>query len=353
VWSDPRKPSKVDGGKSLEFMLIHEKLPQGAIYPQITQAPTTYADFLNAFRGGHTIDDNLGAMTIAATLQARMLEIAIASGHLKKMRGAASPNESLADIFLTKAGAELIQTAVDRKFCEMAVAEARKSIAEDDGRPHPYVGVVIVKDGKILATGFRGESGKGDHGEYCALKKVNEADVQGATVYTTLEPCSERNPPKKSCTERLVNAKVARVVSGSADKDESVYGHSTLVEAGIEIGFFPHDLMQELLVLNKKWSDSRRAKQGIPPANDTPPLASVSYYKLGTSMADNTHFFVRPPKDVGGFYTVEDAGKTVLVHARTLDEIAIAWHGMDDRKRIVEKLVRQSAGSSDQRLNLT
>ena len=66
-----------------------------------------------------------------------------------------------------------------------------------------------------------------------------------------------------------------------------------------------------------------------------------------------TYFFVKPPADAGGFYTVEDATKTVLAHARTLDEIAIAWHGMDDRKRIVEKLVRQSAGSSDQRLNLT
>ncbi len=107
-------------------MLIDKKLPQGDIYPQITQAPTTYADFLNAFRGGHTIDDNLGATTIAATLQARMLEIAIASGHLKKTRGTASPNESLADIFLTKSGAELIQDFFDRAFCEGAIAEARK-----------------------------------------------------------------------------------------------------------------------------------------------------------------------------------------------------------------------------------
>jgi hypothetical protein len=128
--------------------------------------------------------------------------------------------------------------------------------------------------------------------------------------------------------------------------------HSTLVEAGIEIGFFPHDLMQELLVLNKAFNDSRREKQGIPPANNTPPLANVSYYKLGTSMADNTHFFVRPPKDSGGFYTVEDADKTVLAHARTLEEIAIAWHAMDDRKRIAEKLVRQGSGSSHQLLNL-
>ena len=334
-------------------MLILKKLPQGHPYPQITQAPiNNYADFLNFFRGGHTIDDNLGATVIANTLQARMLETAIASGHLKKTRCIAIPDEFLADISLTKSGSQLIQTTLDREFCELAIAEARKSSAEDDGKPHPYVGVVIVREGQILATGYRGESGSGDHGEYCALKKLNGADVQGATVYTTLEPCSARNPPKKSCTERLIDCKVARVVSGSADKDESVYGHSTLVEAGIEIGFFPHDLMQELLVLNKKWSDSRRAKQGIPPPNDTRPLANASYYKLGTSMADNTHFVVRPPKDASGFFTVEDAAKTVLAHARTLEEIAIAWHGMDDQKRIVEKLVRQTSGSSNQLLYL-
>jgi len=335
-------------------MLIRDKLPQGHIYPQITQAPiSNYADFLNYFRGGHTIDDNLGATVIANTLQARMLETAITSGHLKKTKCMAIPDEFLADISLTKSGSQLIQTTLDVAFCELAVAEARKSIAEDDGKPHPYVGVVIVKDGKMLATGYRGESGSGDHGEYCALKKLNEADVQGATVYTTLEPCSTRNPPKKPCTERLIDGKVARVVSGSADKDESVYGHSTLVEAGIEIGFFPHDLMQELLVLNKTWSDSRRAKQGIPPANNTTPLASVSYYKLGTSMSDNTHFFVRPPWTDGGFYTVEDAVKNVIAYGRTIAEIAIKWHKMDDEKRIVEKLVRQSAGSSHPLLNLS
>jgi len=41
-------------------MLISKPLPQGAIYPQLTQAPvTSYTDFLNFFRGGQTIDDNL------------------------------------------------------------------------------------------------------------------------------------------------------------------------------------------------------------------------------------------------------------------------------------------------------
>jgi hypothetical protein len=49
-------------------MLILQKLPQGHPYPQITQAPiSNYADFLNFFRGGHTVDDNLGATVIAAS----------------------------------------------------------------------------------------------------------------------------------------------------------------------------------------------------------------------------------------------------------------------------------------------
>jgi hypothetical protein len=110
--------------------------------------------------------------------------------------------------------------------------------------------------------------------------------------------------------------------------------------------------MQELLVLNKKWSDSRRAKQGIPPPNDTSPLANASYYKLGTSMADNTHLFVRPPKD-GVFYTAEDSAKNVLAHGITIEEIALEWHKIDRQKVIAEKLVRQSHGSSNQLLSLT
>ncbi|MFZ2023572.1 MAG: hypothetical protein WAV06_17655, partial [Terracidiphilus sp.] len=141
-------------------MLILKKLPQGSIYPQITQAPiTNYPDFLNFFRGGHTIDDNLGARTIQDTVQYTMFNTAIASGHLTKLKNMAIPDEFLADIFLTESGSELGQTVFDRKFCEIAVAEARKSIAEDDGELHPYVGAVVVRDGNVLATGYRGETG--------------------------------------------------------------------------------------------------------------------------------------------------------------------------------------------------
>src|SRR4051812_29618163 len=98
-------------------MLIKEKLPQGHLYPQITHAPiATYADFLNFFRGGHTIDDNLGATSIAITPHAEILRIGITSGHLTKAKNLAVPSEALADITLTNLGAELIQTVLDREF---------------------------------------------------------------------------------------------------------------------------------------------------------------------------------------------------------------------------------------------
>src|SRR5713101_5193158 len=89
-------------------------------------------------------------------------------------------------------------------------------------------GAVVVRDGNVLATGYRGETGDGRHAEFCALKKINDdvdnVDLSGCTVYTTLEPCSKRKPPKKPCASRLINAKAARVVSGMPDKDKEVYG---------------------------------------------------------------------------------------------------------------------------------
>lgn len=69
-------------------------------------------------------------------------------------------------------------------------------------------------------------------------------------------------------------------------------------------------------------------------------------------MADNTHFSIHPPDEVGGFFTVEDADKKVLAYARTIEEIAMEWHKLDDHKIIVEELVRQGHGSSHRLLNL-
>jgi pyrimidine deaminase RibD-like protein len=163
----------------------------------------------------------------------------------------------------------------DREFMEMAIQEARKSIGED-GRSHPKVGAVVIKDGRVLAAAHRGELGPGDHAEYTALEKKlpNEA-IAGATVYATLEPCTTRNPPKISCAKRLIERKVKRVVIGMLDPNPNIRGNGMLLlrEHNIEIGFFPPDLMAILEELNRDFTRAQ-SQAGMPlpeqPASSEP-----------------------------------------------------------------------------------
>lgn len=103
--------------------------------------------------------------------------------------------------------------------------------------PNPWVGCVIVTaDGRVF-DGATEEPGR-RHAERVALDAARAAgaDVRGATVYTTLEPCSHhgRTPP---CTDALVEAGVARVVSALEDPDANVggSGFAALRAAGIAV----------------------------------------------------------------------------------------------------------------------
>jgi pyrimidine deaminase RibD-like protein len=144
----------------------------------------------------------------------------------------------------------------DRRFAVMALQEARKSVPEEDGRPHPKVGAVVVKNGKVLSTAYRGERPE-NHAEYIALeKKLADEAVAGATVYTTLEPCTTRTHPKIPCADRLIERKVARVVTGMLDPDDRISGKGLrkLRKAGIVTDLFPHDLAMEVEELNREFT---------------------------------------------------------------------------------------------------
>jgi hypothetical protein len=94
------------------------------MYPQLTQFPANYHDFLAAFRDGQTVDRN-NYLTSAETPQTHMYKTALSSGHLIT-QGNPIQGESLVDIFLTDAGADSILRPRDRKFCELAVELAKK-----------------------------------------------------------------------------------------------------------------------------------------------------------------------------------------------------------------------------------
>lgn len=150
----------------------------------------------------------------------------------------------------------------DRHFALLAIEEARKSVPEDE-RPHPKVGAVVVKDGSILSKAHRGEMPK-SHAEYVALEdKLPDFLAAGATVYTTLEPCTSRKHPKIPCAQRLIDRRVRRVVIGMLDPNPDIRGRGDqlLSDAGIEVQLFPRDLRAQVEEMNRDFIRAQKQRQ--------------------------------------------------------------------------------------------
>jgi pyrimidine deaminase RibD-like protein len=134
-------------------------------------------------------------------------------------------------------------------------------VLEDNGKP--MVGAVVARDGNLLVATHRGEIPK-NHAEYIALEiRLPTEILAGATVYTTLEPCTKRNQPKIPCAARLVQRKVRRVFIGMLDPNPDIQGHGVRVlrDANIEVQFFPPDLMPggATAILTENLSDGMSA----------------------------------------------------------------------------------------------
>lgn len=74
--------------------------------------------------------------------------------------------------------------------------------------------VVAAADGTVLATGYSRESDPKVHAEEAALAKLAPAEpaLAGATLYSSLEPCSSRASRPLSCTRLILDAGIGRVV---------------------------------------------------------------------------------------------------------------------------------------------
>lgn len=134
---------------------------------------------------------------------------------------------------------------MDRYYMKLAIRRAEKSRGKCS--PNPFVGAVIVSNGKIIAEGNTQAYG-GDHAEIVALKAAGEAS-RGATLYVSLEPCCHfgKTPP---CTDAIINAGIKRVVAGILDPNPLVAGKgiAALRDAGIEAdyGFFEDEIKRQL-----------------------------------------------------------------------------------------------------------
>jgi diaminohydroxyphosphoribosylaminopyrimidine deaminase/5-amino-6-(5-phosphoribosylamino)uracil reductase len=100
--------------------------------------------------------------------------------------------------------------------------------------PNPWVGCVVLTPSGRTCVGATRPPGQA-HAEIDALERAGD-DALGATVITTLEPCSHRGRTGP-CAEALVAAGVRRVVVGLLDPDPRVSGRGVAVleAAGIDV----------------------------------------------------------------------------------------------------------------------
>jgi diaminohydroxyphosphoribosylaminopyrimidine deaminase/5-amino-6-(5-phosphoribosylamino)uracil reductase len=118
----------------------------------------------------------------------------------------------------------------------LAIAEAE--LARGATGDNPWVGCVIVgAGGEILARGHTQGPGE-NHAEIAAVRDAGARGlvVAGATMYSTLEPCSfhGRTP---ACSRVIVERGLARVVIGMRDPHPRVDGAGAQIlrDAGVEV----------------------------------------------------------------------------------------------------------------------
>jgi len=120
----------------------------------------------------------------------------------------------------------------DQYFMQMALDLAVKG--EGFTSPNPMVGAVVVKDGRVVGSGYHQMVG-GPHAEVNAIDAAGKL-AEGATLYVTLEPCNHtgRTPP---CTRKILEAGIKRVVVAMIDPNKDVAGGGAdhLEQQGIRI----------------------------------------------------------------------------------------------------------------------
>lgn len=107
----------------------------------------------------------------------------------------------------------------DKKLINLTFELARKGT--DFVYPNPMVGAVLVKNNKIIATGFHKFFGA-PHAEAEAIRLAGNK-AKDATLYVNLEPCNNwgKCPP---CTDLIIKSKIKKVVCSMADPNPKTYG---------------------------------------------------------------------------------------------------------------------------------
>lgn len=121
----------------------------------------------------------------------------------------------------------------DVKFMKEAIRLAFKGLGRTS--PNPAVGAVIVRDGRVIASGYHKKAGQ-NHAEVEALSMISGKGSPDDILYVTLEPCNHhgRTPP---CTQAILRSGIKNVVIGMSDPNPLVAGGGTefLRQSGVNV----------------------------------------------------------------------------------------------------------------------
>ena len=118
-------------------------------------------------------------------------------------KGARCRHENLGGMEVTTCTLRPDTSAEDRRYLALAVAEGFRCTPG----PGSYcVGAVIVlPDGRTF-TGYTHETSPTHHAEQEAIRKALDAgaELRGAAIYSSMEPCSQRKSEPESCTRLIL-----------------------------------------------------------------------------------------------------------------------------------------------------
>ncbi|MCS7203355.1 MAG: bifunctional diaminohydroxyphosphoribosylaminopyrimidine deaminase/5-amino-6-(5-phosphoribosylamino)uracil reductase RibD [Thermodesulfovibrio sp.] len=115
--------------------------------------------------------------------------------------------------------------------------------------PNPMVGAVIVKDGRIISTGYHKKAGL-PHAEAEAVRTAKES-LKGATLYVNLEPCCHRDKKTPPCTDEIIKSGIKRVVVAMKDPNPKVNGKGLEILRAYGIEVIEGILEKEAKTLNE------------------------------------------------------------------------------------------------------
>lgn len=115
------------------------------------------------------------------------------------------------------------------------------------------VGAVITTPDGGHYTGYTHETSTTHHAEQEAIKKAlnDGASLKGATIYSSMEPCSKRSSEPLSCTQLILQHEFARVVFAAYEPSKFVCceGACTLRNRGVEVRVYS-EMADEVLAIN-------------------------------------------------------------------------------------------------------